>query len=69
MEANEIQNDYQMYWSIVNNKDNQPALIANCMRNIIEYFFGFIENNELSNVFQKKEFEFASVQLIQSFLS
>lgn len=57
MEANEIQNDYQMYWSIVNNKDNQPALIANCMRNIIEYFFGFIENNELSNVFQKKEFK------------
>lgn len=57
MQANEIQNDYQMYWSVVNNKDNQPALIANCMRNIIDYFFGFIENNALSVVFQKKEFK------------
>ncbi|WP_086243702.1 AAA family ATPase [Campylobacter devanensis] len=57
MKYSDIQNDYQMYWSIVNNKDNQPALIANCMRNIIEYFFGFIENNELSKVFQKKEFK------------
>ncbi|WP_096014598.1 AAA family ATPase [Campylobacter lanienae] len=57
MEANEIQNDYQMYWSIVNNKDNQPALIANCMRNIIDYFFGFIQNSVLSDVFQKKEFK------------
>lgn len=57
MQANEIQNDYQMYWSIVNNKDNQPALIANCMRNIIDYFFGFIQNSALSDVFQKKEFK------------
>lgn len=57
MKANEIQNDYQMYWSVVNNKDNQPALIANCMRNIIDYFFGFIEKKALNEVFQKPEFK------------
>ncbi|EMM97695.1 AAA domain protein [Leptospira interrogans serovar Zanoni str. LT2156] len=39
----EIQNDYQTYWEIVKDPNQKPALIANCMRNIIEYFFGFIE--------------------------
>lgn len=57
MKANEIQNDYQMYWSVINNKDNQPALIANCMRNIIDYFFGFIEKKALVEVFQKSQFK------------
>lgn len=57
MKYSEIQNDYQMYWSVVNDKNSKPALIANCMRNIIDYFFGFINNNALSEVFQKKEFK------------
>lgn len=57
MKYSEIQNDYQMYWSVVNDKNSKPALIANCMRNIIDYFFGFIDNNALSEVFQKKEFK------------
>lgn len=57
MKYSEIQNDYQMYWSVVNDKNSQPALIANCMRNIIDYFFGFLENNALSVVFQKDEFK------------
>ena len=57
MKYSEIQNDYQMYWSVVNDKNSKPALIANCMRNIIDYFFGFIENNALSGVFQEKEFK------------
>lgn len=57
MKYSEIQNDYQLYWSVVNDKNSKPALIANCMRNIIDYFFGFIENNALSGVFQKKEFK------------
>ena len=52
MTYQEIQNDYQSYWSIVNNPDQNEALIANCMRNIIEYFFSFVEKKELSNVFQ-----------------
>lgn len=57
MKYSEIQNDYQMYWSVVNDKNSQPALIANCMRNIIDYFFGFIMNNALNEVFQRKEFK------------
>lgn len=57
MKYSEIQNDYQMYWSVVNNPNSPSALIANCMRNIIDYFFGFIEKNALSGVFQKTEFK------------
>ena len=48
MKYEEIQNDYQAYWSVVNDQDQPPALVANCMRNIVEYFFG---------VCQKKTFE------------
>lgn len=55
MKYEEIQNDYQSYWQIVNDIDEQPALIANCMRNIVEYFFGFVEKKDFNNVFQKPE--------------
>ncbi|WP_411824632.1 AAA family ATPase [Leptospira sp. 'Mane'] len=53
----EIQNDYQTYWEIVKDPNQKPALVANCMRNIIEYFFGFIEKQELSNIFQIPELQ------------
>ena len=53
MHYQEIQNDYQAYWSIIKDNEQPPALIANCMRNIIEYFFTFVEKYELSNVFQR----------------
>ena len=43
MKYEEIQNDYQAYWQIVKDRAQAPALIANCMRNIIEYFFNFVE--------------------------
>ena len=52
MKYEEIQNDYYSYWQIVKDDKQSPALIANCMRNIIEYFFGFIEKKDLNNVFQ-----------------
>lgn len=51
MHYEEIQNDYQAYWSVIKEKDNRPALIANCMRNIIEYFFNFVEKKDLNNCF------------------
>jgi len=50
MKYEEIQNDYHSYWHIIKDKQQSPALIANCMRNIIEYFFNFIEKKDLSNV-------------------
>ncbi len=53
MHYEEIQNDYQSYWSIIKNKDCPNALIANCMRNIIEYFFNFTEKYDLNNLFQE----------------
>ncbi len=57
MSYEQIQNDYQSYWSVINDKDQHPALIANCMRNIVEYFFNFVEKLDLNNVFGKNEFK------------
>lgn len=53
MSYEEIQNDYHSYWFIIKDEQQPPALIANCMRNIIEYFFNFVEKKDLNNVFQK----------------
>ncbi|MEA1968626.1 MAG: AAA family ATPase [Thermodesulfobacteriota bacterium] len=57
MKYEEIQNDYQSYWQIIKDEKQPSALIANCMRNIIEYFFNFIEKKDLNNVFQKPELQ------------
>lgn len=57
MKYEEIQNDYQSYWSIINDDKQPPALIANCMRNIIEYFFNFVQKADLSVVTQKPELQ------------
>jgi len=51
MKYEEIQNDYQAYWSVINDPDQPPALIANCMRNVVEYFFNFVRKKDLNNVF------------------
>lgn len=53
MKYEEIQNDYHSYWFVIKDDQQPPALIANCMRNIIEYFFNFVEKTDLNNVFQK----------------
>ena len=55
MKYEEIQNDYQSYWHIIKDEKSHPALIANCMRNIIEYFFSFVEKSELNHVFNKEK--------------
>lgn len=57
MSYEEIQNDYHSYWFVVKDDKQPAALIANCMRNIIEYFFNFVEKRDLNNVFQKKEMQ------------
>ena len=57
MKYEEIQNDYQAYWYVIKDQNQPPALIANCMRNIIEYFFNFVEKQDYNNVFQKAELQ------------
>lgn len=57
MKYEEIQSDYQAYWRVINDPQQSPALIANCMRNVVEYFFNFIEKRDFGNVFQKPEFQ------------
>lgn len=69
MHYSEIQNDYQAYWSVIKDKSSNPALIANCMRNIVEYFFGFIEKNSLNNVFQKPEFQDNKFQAFNRYIN
>lgn len=69
MEYAEIQNDYQAYWSIVKDDQQQPALIANCMRNIVEHFFGFVEKKEFSNVFQKTSLQANKFQAFYRFMN
>jgi len=36
---------------VIKDEKQPPALIANCMRNIIEYFFNFVEKKDLNNFF------------------
>lgn len=57
MSYEEIQNDYQAYWFIINDDEQPTALIANCMRNIIEYFFNFVEKKDLNNLFLDKRLQ------------
>lgn len=57
MKYEEIQNDYQSYWSIINDSTQPPALIANCMRNIVEYFFNFVRKKDLNNVFSMPQLQ------------
>ena len=69
MKYEEIQNDYHAYWHIVKDDNQPPALIANCMRNIIEYFFNFIEKRDLNNVFQKPELQDIKYQAFRRYIS
>jgi wobble nucleotide-excising tRNase len=69
MKYEEIQNDYQSYWFIVKDGKQPPALIANCMRNIIEYFFNFIEKKDLNNVFQKPELKDVKYQAFNRYIN
>ncbi len=71
MEHNEIQNEYEVYWHIVNtaSQENMP-LAANAMRNIIEHFFGFIEQaNSINNIFQKPAFKDNQFQSFQRYMN
>ena len=61
MDRKDIQNEYQSYWQILKDYDEGRAtevILANAMRNILERFFGFIDNqdfNELTQELEKEE--------------
>lgn len=69
MKYNEIQNDYHAYWCIIKDKTQSPALIANCMRNIIDHFFSFIEKKDLNEVFQKPELSTIKYQSFNRYIN
>ncbi len=69
MKYEEIQNDYQAYWSVITSRDQHPALIANCMRNIVEYFFNFLEKRDFNNIFQQTRFSDQRYQAFCRFMN
>ena len=54
MKYSEFQSDYEDYWDIIKNNEN-TALVANCMRNILEYFFGFIEREKPADILNQNQ--------------
>jgi len=69
MKYEDIQNDYQAYWHIVKDEKQSPALIANCMRNIMEYFFNFVEKQEFAQVFQRPELQKTSYMAFNRYMN
>lgn len=69
MKYEEIQNDYHAYWKIIKDEHEPAALIANCMRNIIDYFFNFIEKKDYNNVFQKPELQNNKFQAFNRYMN
>jgi wobble nucleotide-excising tRNase len=69
MKYEEIQNDYQAYWNVINDQAQPPALIANCMRNIVEYFFSFVKKRDLNNVFLAPELQTLRLQAFSRYIN
>ena len=69
MKYEDIQNDYQAYWHIVKDEKQAPALIANCMRNILEYFFNFVEKQDFAQVFQRSELQETSYMAFNRYMN
>jgi len=69
MSYEEIQNDYQAYWYIIKDEKQPPALIANCMRNIIEYFFNFVEKKDLNNFFLQEPLDNVRYQAFYRYIN
>ncbi len=65
----EIQNDYHSYWFVIRDDKQPSALIANCMRNIIEYFFNFVEKRDLNNVFLKPKLQELRFQAFNRYIN
>ena len=69
MHYEHIQSDYHAYWMAIKDPYTNPALIANCMRNIIEYFFNFVEKRDLNNVFNQAKFKQSKYQAFQRYIN
>lgn len=69
MKYEDIQNDYQAYWHIIKDEKQAPALIANCMRNIMEYFFNFVEKQDFAQIFQRPELQETSYMAFNRYMN
>lgn len=70
MKHSEIKNDYEFYWDIVKDasQENMP-LMANAMRNIVEYFFGFMDKSaDIKKIFRKTEFSDSKFQSFKRYM-
>ncbi|MCH3916934.1 MAG: AAA family ATPase [Spirochaetia bacterium] len=69
MKYEDIQNDYQAYWHIIKDEKQAPALIANCMRNVMEYFFNFVEKQDFAQIFQRPELQKTSYMAFNRYMN
>lgn len=60
----DITNDYESYWHIIRECKNNPQegekyrhILPNTMRNILEYFFAFVDNEKYSKALQEQSFQ------------
>ena len=57
LEPKELKNDYQSLWHILKdvvNSKTDPVILPNVMRNILEYYFGFVhKKDQLSDILNK----------------
>lgn len=63
MKENKILSEYQSYWQVIKDyRQNKMGmnyfLLPNCMRNILEYFFGIINKSNMSKELEKLGPEF-----------
>jgi wobble nucleotide-excising tRNase len=69
MQKDEIQNDYQSYWSIIKDPKCPPIMMANCMRHIVEYFFGFVTKQPLKILFSEKKLDVNSYKAFYRYIN
>lgn len=66
----DIQNDYQAYWKQLKEATaTNPTIIANCMRNIVERFFGLVEMQEMSDVFNDARLKNPKYDALKKFMN
>lgn len=66
----DIQNDYQAYWKQLKEATaTNPTIIANCMRNIVERFFGLVEMQEISDVFNDARLNNPKYDALKKFMN
>ena len=70
LKYDDIQNDYQAYWKqLKENVGSNPTIIANCMRNIIERFFGLVAKSDIQDIFHDDRLDNPKYDAFRKFIN